>query len=521
MALDPKTVVAKDRYNALTDGRKDALDRAKRCARVTIPRLYREHGKKPDRVTTPHQGIGANCLNSLTGRLLNAMLPANASVFKLSPDMSEMQDLMEQAGIQQGELELALAEVERTAINYIETAGVRPVFAKLFQHAVFAGNGAIYLPDAGGAKFYPLTQFVVDRDGVGNILEAVFIDSIAVDKLDQSVRDELDKLAKPGGPGQAKEVNLYTWVGLSEDGTKWEVFQEAEGVRIPDSDGQYDFDACPWIILALPLPDGEDYGAGLIDDQLGDFNAAEALSKAILKGAAAAAKILWMLDPNSQMREKDITSAESGAVLRGRKEDLSAATLDKYGDMQFVRSQLADLQNRLELAYGVRTAVQRSGERVTAEEIRMMASALDETLGGVYSILAEALMQPVIRRVLRILEGSGALPELPEGVIKPRITVGTAALGRGQDMNKLVQYGQVAKEVLGEQGFNERIDAGEWLARLGAAADISTKGLIKTDERLAQEQNEETMSDMATSAAGPMAGAVARGMTQGMEAPPM
>ncbi len=508
MTIDPKTVVAKDRYTALIDGRKDAIDRAKKAAKITIPRLFREHGKKRDKVSTPYQGIGAKCVNSLSARFLTAMLPANASVFKLSPDMAEMESLMEQAGVEQGELELALAEIERTTINYIETAGVRQTFSELFKHLIYSGNVTLYLPDAGGAKLYPLTRFVCDRDGVGNLLELVTVDSIAVSMLDKSVRDEIDRTAKPGGVGQAKEADLYTWVGRNEDNTMWEVFQEVEGIRIPDSDGTYPIDSCPWIVVAIPLPDGEDYGPGLIDDFIGDFEAAEGLSKAILKGAAAAAKILWFLNQNSSMREKDIASAASGDVLRGDSRDLTALQLDKYADMQFAKTHLDGIENRLEMAYGVRTAIQRSGERVTAEEMKMMAQALDEALGGVYSIIAEALMHPVIRRVMGIQEKNGSLPELPKGVLKPRITVGTAALGRGQDLQKLITYGQIAKEVLGPELFAKRVDTGEWLARLGAASDISTKGLILTEDQVAAESSNQAMSDALTRAAPNLANAM-------------
>lgn len=45
------------------------------------------------------------------------------------------------------------------------------------------------------------------------------------------------------------------------------------------------------------------------------------------------------------------------------------------------------------------SAVQRNGERVTAEEIRYVAGELEDTLGGVYSLLSQELQLSLIRRV--------------------------------------------------------------------------------------------------------------------------
>lgn len=98
---------------------------------------------------------------------------------------------------------------------------------------------------------------------------------------------------------------------------------------------------------------------------------------------------------------------------------------------------------------------------------------------------------------------------MPKGLIKPRITVGTAALGRGHDFEKLVRFGDTAKGVLGEQEFKRRIDAGEWLSRLGAAADISTKGLVLDPETVEANDQSAAMQEAAVRAAPNMANAMA------------
>jgi hypothetical protein len=502
-----QTVSAAARYNKLKADRNDAESRAKNCATLTLPTLYKEvsKGKTSATRTTPYQGTGAKCVNSLSARLMLAMLPVNTNFFKLSPDGMDANQLAEQAGIQQGELEMGLAEIERTVINDIETSGFRGTLGLAMKHLVGVGNGLLYVPDEGSAKFYPLTRYVVHRDGMGNLLELVTLDSVAPSTLEDSMQSTLGLNKQDAGDQSEKDVELYTRV--YREGELWQVYQEVNEVIVPGSQGSYPIDACPWIPVALPREDGTDYGAGLIYDYYGDFDALEKLTKATLKGAAAAAKTLWALNPNSEIRPKEITQAESGTVLRFKAEDLKAVSQDKYADYRFVTEYIETLTKRLETAFGVRTAVQRSGERVTAEEIRYLAQALDEVLGNVYAILGEDLLLPLVRRVLDRLQRTHRLPELPKGLIKPRIVVGVAALGRGQDMTKLVEWAQAAMAALGQQEFSRRINSGELMYRFGAASDLVMKGLIKTDEELAQEQQDQTMQQAAIRAAPNLANA--------------
>lgn len=61
------------------------------------------------------------------------------------------------------------------------------------------------------------------------------------------------------------------------------------------------------------------------------------------------------------------------------------------------------IESRLSYAFMLNSAVQRSGERVTAEEIRYVANELEDTLGGIYSILSQELQLPLANTLLNIL----------------------------------------------------------------------------------------------------------------------
>ncbi|OOW71903.1 phage tail protein [Xanthomonas axonopodis pv. martyniicola] len=505
MADAGKTLVsAKERYDELKPNRNSAETRAKACTKVTIPSLFVDPKQKSQTFTTPVQGTGARCANAIANALLLAVLPPNITPFTLKPDLSESDKLMQEAGIQKGELETALSEIERAVMDEIEAgAQLRSVLAEGFKHSAATGNWLLYVPDQGPGKLYPLTSYVADRDGLGNVLEIVTLDLIAIQMLPSEARDAI--LAKVSETERlkklAEDAELYTRVYRDENNENWLCYQEVEGVIIAGTEGSYPIDAPPWIPVSIPRPTSEDYGRGLIEDYRGEFETLEALRKALRKGAAAAAKILWLLKPTSAMKPDQLTKAESGAVIRGDKNDISSLTLDKFQDLSFVKSEADTTARNLELVFGVGTAIQRSGDRVTREEIQYLARVLEDNRAGLYSVLGPELMVPLIRRILFRLQQNGAIPELPEGLIKPRITVGVAALGRGHDFEKLVRFGETAKGVMGEQEAGRRIDWGEWLSRLGAASDITTKGLVLDPEAVQQNDQTSAMNEAAVRAA--------------------
>ncbi|MDO4708262.1 MAG: portal protein [Pseudomonadota bacterium] len=505
MADDTQKISAADRYAQLKPNRKEAESLARRCAKVTLPRLWVDEGTRNRRAGSAYIDTGPKCVNTLAAKVLLAWLPPNAGLFKMAPDVAAKEAIAQEAGVQASELELALAEIERAVINDFETSGVRTVLAEAAKHAIVTGNFLLYDPDEGPTKLYPLNTYVVDRDGLGNVLEIITLDKVAPKLLPESLRATvMQKVAETSGGDISRmndDVNLYTRISRTEDNSQWEVVQEVEGVEVPETSATYPLEACPWIPVAVPRSATSDYGEGLVYDYVGAFESLEALRKAVRKGAAALAKVIILLSPTSAIREKQLAQAESGAIVRGNRNDVATLQLDKTVDLNFVRQEADALAKSLELIFGVRSAVQRPGERVTGYEIRVLTQELDDSLGGFYSLTAEDLLLPLVRRRLDKLQRQGRLPEIPKELLKPRITVGVAALGRGHDLMKLMEFGDACMKTLGEQETRRRINSGELIARLAAAADISSKGLIRSDEELAQEQQEGAMQDALVSAA--------------------
>ena len=158
--------------------------------------------------------------------------------------------------------------------------------------------------------------------------------------------------------------------------------------------------------------------------------------------------------------------------------------LEKYHDLQTAKGTADGIEGRLSYAFMLNSAVQRNGERVTAEEIRYVAGELEDTLGGIYSILSQELQLPLVRRLLAQMQANGQLPAMPENTVEPSITTGLEALGRGHDLNKLSMFLEYCTK-LPEAANRLKMDT--VLLMIATSLGLETKGLVKTEEEIQAE----------------------------------
>jgi hypothetical protein len=296
-----------------------------------------------------------------------------------------------------------------------------------------------------------------------------------------------------GGKSSEDTIPVYTQVVL-KDG-RWAVSQEVCGVPIQAASGFYPAGKSPWMPLRFFAVDGEDYGRGYVEEYLGDLKSLEGLTMAIVQGAAAAAKVLFLLKSNATTKASDIANAPSGAVRTGNKDDVTVLQVEKYADFRVALETIARLEERLGFAFLLNTAIQRNAERVTAEEIRYMANELETALGGTYSVLSQELQLPFVTRLMLQMQKRGKIPRLPDGMVTPMIVTGVEALGRGQDLTKL--SGLLADIApLGPEAISMNLNVSDFIRRAGAARGIDMKGLVPTPEEAAQRQQQAQMQAM-------------------------
>lgn len=488
---------AQHTYQRLETDRQAFLDRARSCAKLTIPSLITDEGHtQQETLATPFQGLGARGVNNLASKLLLALLPPNASFFRLTLDEFKMA-MLAQMPQQMGEIEESLSRIEQAVMNEVERSGMRVKVFEAIKHLIATGNALLYLDKDTKLRVFHLDQYVVRRDPMGNVLCIITKECIAEDALPEDVREvlELEERESPGYDNPDKTYDLYTKIYLEEG--KYEVYQEVKGIKIPGSYGTFKPEELPWIVLRWSHIADEDYGRGHVEEYLGDLISLEGLTQAIVEGSAAAARLLFLVAPNGTTRIKDCALAPNGGFISGSAADVTVLQAQKQADLNIASQVSQSIEQRLGYAFLMNSSIQRNAERVTAEEIRYMAQELESALGGVYSVLAAEFQLPLVRLVMKRMTKAQKLPKLNDGVVSPVVITGVEALGRGHDLQKLDIFVQGAAASLGPQALAQYINVGDYFSRRAAALGINPKGLIKSQEEMQQEMQQAQMMQMA------------------------
>lgn len=490
----------RERYDVMAADRSPVLDSAKAGSKLTIPSLFPpSDDAKNQRLPTPWQSLGARAVNNLAAKLLLTLFPPNAPFFKLTIDDFTLQKLTGQDGMR-GQIEEGLNKIERAVQSEMESSGSRPALFEALKQLIVGGNALLVVSPKGTIRVFRLPRYVVKRDPMGNALLIITKECLSPLEIPDRVKPIL---SKPLGGNERKRTddNIDLFTGYELGKTGWSYWQEVEGKEVPGSRGTAPKDKCPARALRWTSLDGEDYGRGMVEEFLGDFKSLEGLQKAIVQGSAAAAKVLFLVKPNSTTKKETISRSESGDVHSGNAEDVTVLQMQKYGDFKVALETRNDLIQALSFAFMLNTAIQRSGERVTAEEIRFMAQELESGLGGVYSTMSQDLQLPLVKLLMNNMQRESRLPSLPEKSVKLEIVTGMEAIGRGNDLNRLTSFAQSASQVLGPEKFAARINDGEFLKRLGTSYQLDMGGLVKSDQQVQQEQAQAQAAELASRAA--------------------
>lgn len=480
---------ARGRYDELKAERNLYEERARECARLTIPMLFREEGaNSSSALRTPWQGLGARGVKVLTAKMLLAVLPPNSPFWRyLLTDEAIAQlgaDVESRAKLESG-----LNQIERAVQDFFEANAHRPKIAETLSQLIVAGNALLFMAPSGRIRLYKLTNYVVHRDPIGTWLEVIAHEKVSPRALPEGIRGTLD-----AQESTQKTVDVYTWVRLEEG--KYKVHQEIGGKVVPGSEGFYPKDACPWIPLRFYAVDGESYGRSYVEEYLGDLVTLELLSQAIAEASLAAARTVYGVKPGGTVKKKELQEAKNNDVITGDVlNDVTTLQSNKAMDLRVAMEAAAGIESRLTQAFLMNSAVQRNAERVTAEEVRYLAQELEDVLGGIYSVLSQEFQLPLLQVVIATMERNGDLPKLPQGVAKPVIVTGLGALGRGQDLSKLGQFLQ-AMQPFGEQAFAV-LNLDNYATRVATALGIDTRGLVKSPEQMDQERQQAEASQMA------------------------
>lgn len=508
----------KKRYDNLASEKSTYLDVARQVSRLTLPKVMPPEGSQntAQRLPTPFQSIGGRGVKTLSSKLLLTMFPSGTPFFRYTIDQlelhsinKEIEELSAQLGslgdspeiqaiAQQlndkktfiGDIRKTLSRFEKKIISVIEEHKIKNTIFTGLRDLIVTGGICIHISEDFKSKVFNLDNYVCDRDREGNIKEIITREKVFAASLSED--------RKPEEGDSTGEVWIYTHVTLVDD--MWNIQEYIN--NIPTVNATSPLEALPFIIPKLDIMTGENYSFGYAYDSLGDLITLEGLTRANAQAAAAAARILWMVKPNSMTKIRQLQKTKNGGFLTGNAGDVEALQLNKGADLRVAQTEIVRLTEELKSAFLM--YLQRKAERVTATEHNYQAQELNTEMGGVYSVLSSEIQLPLVKIIEFYLRKKGQVPDLPSNV-KPSIVTGADAIGRNADATNLMNY----VSTLGQLGMGQYINNEEIANRLAGSLLIETDGLIKSNAEVQAEQQAQQQAqmqaDMAKAAAAPIA----------------
>lgn len=488
----PKLKSLENLYDHRALSRLPFLKRAVDASRLTLPHLIPENDHHSSKsFPTPYQSLGARGVNHLASKLLLTLLPPNSPFFRLKIDDLSLRELEAESVSQgldhqqtKGDIEEGLSILERYIMSEIERSSTRVAIYEALRHLLVAGNVLLHVPKKGDLRVYHLSDYVITRSVSGDVLEIITKDHVTLDDLSDEIK-QVCGLCSTDTRDETEDIALYSL--LKRDQDKWVGYQELNGIRVPGSDCFYPKRKSPYIPLRYNRLDGESYGRGFVEEYLGDLQSLEGLMRAIVEGSAAMSKLLFLVRPGTSTKPKSIVEAPNCAVITGDSNDVSTLQAEKFADLRVAESTISRLESRLIQAFLMTSSIQRDAERVTAQEIRYMASELEDSLGGIYSILGQEFQLPFIERLIFQLTDKRKIPHLPREV-QPQIITGLEALGRHHDLNRQDLFIKGLAGIFGPELLSQVLHIDEVVKRRAAFLGIDIKDLIKSQDEMKSDQ---------------------------------
>lgn len=481
-----------ERYHKLDAKRQVILDRNRACARLTLPHVLPESGHTEDsELDEPYQSEGANGVNNLAAKIVLSVLPPQGTPIALDVDEEVLKELEVQDPSIRSQVEQDMLKTEKTIMDDVNFNAMRPKVYNMVRHMEICGDGCLFIPDEGTCKSFRQDRYVVVRDDSGNILELIIKETFDRSVLSEDQEVAYDATDGTQGDNKDDDVDVYTYV--HRDGKKVFAAQYIGASKVAGTDASYPVEESPWIVPRWTEIDGENYGRGHVEENWGDLNALESLAQSIILSTGIAAKTVFLVNPNGTTNLKQLSKAPLGSFVAGQEGDVVALKVDKAADMQAASQLMNELKQQIRAVFLRNSSVQRNAERVTAEEIRLMAEELETSLGGMFSRLSEEFQRPFFNRIIARLKKQGKIPKFPKDVVKLRITTGIEAIGRGQNLNKMDRAMQSLANFPEAMSL---IKQDELVRRVFNAVGVDTTGLVKTPEEIQQEQQQAQQQQM-------------------------
>jgi hypothetical protein len=524
-----KDYCAEDAYRDLTTRRQPVIDMGRKMAELTIPSVFPPEGYHTgDPLPGNNQSLGSILVNNLASALMFMAFPPGQPIMRFEPVEYKLQADIDKDPDLWAETQLALSRLELSHRKRFAATPMQTAYTGYMKVMLVAGNCLWKQVKLNEPTYHLPTCYVVKRSSAGWPLMCIQKECVSFMTLDDEHKAQLKEVMDAKDYENKKpwevEVDIYSCLkykpprsGSNSQEGSWLYWQESHGVMLEGTEVETDIDApVMWPGWLIPVF-GNDWGRGYCEEYQGDLFTIESLASALNDGAAAAALSLLFVRPG-QTSIKQVREARNLSIMSGSAEDVTMFRTEKTGDFSFVDSREEKVAKRLGSAFLLNSSIQRSGERVTAEEWKRMGQELDKAMGGLYTSTAQGNQRIIIVRAVRLHEEeSKQLPKVPTDVVNIEVVTGIDALGQTTEAQDLEEFAQAGLQAF-PKTWETNVDGRNYLTRWAAAKGIKPDGLIKKPEQLqqeaAQQQQQAMQQELISKGTGPAIKGVSDAISQ-------
>lgn len=514
-----------ERFEYLDSVRSTKLERSRYMSSLTIPSLLPINGiTNNGELPKPFSSVAARGVTNMSSRMLSALLPLNdLPFFKFELTNGEAAD---------PETFSYMEALSHQIYSKLTTKNLRESLFLALQHLIVSGDCLMVMEDDFSFRVYRMDQYAVRRNIDGSIVELIYLDWVPKDP-NSSDFEAFDNNFFPSSWNSLNALPDYQAnfcrVVWNEDKEVWDYYSEDdEGNKVDE--GEYI--NTPFLPLRWIGVTGEDYGRSHCEEILGDIETLEAYTKALIDGMTAASTFWMAVDPAGITDIDDVAQSPTGSFIGARQSDVFTVSPAQTISPQLSAAQNAVEQMRREVgnAFLLGSAGVRSAERVTATEVRMLGMEIENVLGGAFSAIARALLEPIVRRTIALMIKEDQVDErlaaefMEDGQLTINIVTGLQALSRDSDLTKLMQMGEMVRNLPPEAIQHFRWD--QYGIALISSLGFDPRNWVRNEQETDQRKDEQQQKAMemqqqqaiamgAAQGAGAGAGQVAQtGMTQ-------
>ncbi|QXP44067.1 head-to-tail connector protein [Stappia phage SI01] len=484
------------RWDQLSNARGDILTRSEQYAAWTLPGMFppEQYANNHAELMLSEDSIGARGVNNMANKVVTTLFRPQGSFFRLHIGEEELAPLKAASKDSKGadvgaaiaNMEDVFATQERKAMERLDMVQFRDKAVNVAKLLLITGNALQYTPADGPVQVYSLRDYVIVRDVSGIVIEIITRDTNAFDTFSDEIQTQLRASQKMRDQyDDNTQVCIYTRIKL-EDDRKYHVTQAADLVDIDLGKHPiaYPASTLPWQALTWNLSRGENYGRGLVEDYSGAFHSIEVLTRTLHNIAGIMGDIKFLVNPASLLDVENLNASPSGSYHSGKEGDVVAIELNKQRDAQFIAQMLDRYTQQIAQAFLLSASTIRDAERVTAEEVRLVAQELESAHGGVYSRLAHQWQLPLANILLDHMNWDGE-----HFGVKPQIITGMDTLSRVGEMENIrLWIADLASLEAIPEDIRRVIHPLRFAAFSGRNRQVPWEQLCYTDDELAEQQ---------------------------------